>query len=113
MTKVHKAVIDDALRLIDSDKSQEFIDELHGNLIRSIEKTRGLHKAVISTAVELIDDEKSQLEKLITGIFQKKIETIFKTDKNILGGFRIVVGDWKLDATVNNDLIQLKQKLLS
>src|SRR3990167_7984690 len=89
-------VIDTALSLMESERAEAFIDEFHHGLFG---------------AVELTPEERKQLEKELTVILRHGIEIRYSVQPELLGGFRITVGDWKLDASITNELRKLVQDL--
>src|SRR3989338_10427799 len=104
-------VIDTALSLMESERAEAFIDEFHHGLFEAVETTKGYSIAMVESAVELTPGERSQLEKQLTAILKHSIEVKYSTKPELLGGFRITVGDWKLDASTANELSKLVQNL--
>ena len=100
-------VIDTALSLMESERAEAFIDEFHHGLFEAVEKTKGYTIAFVESAVELTPEERKQLEKELTVILRHGIEIRYSVQPELLGGFRITVGDWKLDASIANELRKL------
>ncbi len=105
------SLINEALTLMDSDQSQEFVEEFHHSLNEAIEKTRGKYTAQIESAVELHDEEKKQITNLLETILKSKLRFQFSVNPRLLAGFKITVGDWKLDASITNQLEFLARRL--
>ncbi len=104
-------IIDDALSLMDSDQGDAFIMEFNKSLISAVERTRGIYMAKVESAVALEESEKALFSALIHQIFKSNITISFLTKAELLAGFRIIVGDWKLDASVQTQLNQMRKVL--
>lgn len=106
----HK-ILETAIKLADSNQSDIFLEELEHSLEEAVAHTRTVHGAHIDTAVELANEEKHKLEVLIEKIFKRTMNLEYHIQPQLLGGLRISVGDWKLDATLLNQLRQLTRAL--
>jgi ATP synthase F1 delta subunit len=67
--------------------------------------------AVIFSASTLLADNKIHIESLLNNVFPQKLTISYKIDKELLGGFLIEVGNMRIDATVLNEIKQIKQML--
>lgn len=68
--------------------------------------------AQVTSAVELTAKEKEEMISILvkmTGQSSITLET--EVDQDILGGLRVVVGDWVLDTTISSQLIKLSEAL--
>jgi len=71
-------------------------------------------QVVITTAVNLPDDEIKKLNRVVEDAFKGfRLEFSYKIDPDIIGGFVIDVDSTRMDASVSNELEQLRHKLLS
>lgn len=104
-------VIHQALKLVDSDKSELFINEFRESLASAIEKTHGVSSALIESAVILDDKEQKSLEQVLTEILKKKFKVRYQIKPYLISGFKITVGDWKLDASLITQLEGLRENL--
>jgi F-type H+-transporting ATPase subunit delta len=111
MKKDKTTIIEDALTLMESEKGEEFVDQFHKSLIGVVEKTKGIFDARVESAVELTADEKKKIEDLLSQILKNRVAISYHVKPHIIGGFRITVGDWKLDATVTNQIEQMQSLL--
>ena len=78
-------------------------DEFFSKLTQLVHR-EGPKKAIITSAIPLTNSEKARIRKMLTVITGHNLETDFYVQESVLGGFRINVGDWKLDATLASQL---------
>lgn len=73
----------------------------------------GIERPTVTTAVELSDSQRTALEAKLASRLGKKIEPVYTTDKTVLGGVRIRLGDTMIDGSVSHQLRALKEKMLN
>jgi F-type H+-transporting ATPase subunit delta len=110
MAKDRKLLLSHALSLLDSDARGMFVDELSEKVGEALDKARG-NTAVVHSAVDLTEEEQMRIENLLKSILKRELQVSFHIKKELLGGFLITVGDWKLDATLASQLAFLKESL--
>jgi F-type H+-transporting ATPase subunit delta len=66
---------------------------------------------IIFSISTLTFENKSQLENLLGEIFPQKLTISYKIDKTLLGGFLIEVGNMRIDASLLNEIKQIKRML--
>jgi F-type H+-transporting ATPase subunit delta len=72
---------------------------------------KGIGKATITTPVTLDTGLRAEIEKIVKKISAKdKVELIEKTDKDLIGGFILNVGDRQIDTSIKNRLKTLRVK---
>lgn len=98
--------IEDTLKLIET--NEEFADHLADSIQESIEE-HNTHEASIESVTEFSEKEKTLLKEKLEKLLNKELALTFKVDTHVLGGFRVRVGDWKLDATLSTRLEQMKK----
>lgn len=77
-------------------------------------KANNISQACITTAVKLSDDEMERLRNLVSKSYRDtKFEYSYKVDPAIIGGFIIDVDSTRLDASINGELEQLRQNLIT
>ena len=73
-----------------------------------------ISQAKITTAVKLDSERMKKLRKLVTDAFKDRdLEFSEAIDPDLIGGFMIDVDSVRMDATLSNELEQLRQTLLS
>ena len=91
-------------------KRESLLKTIIESLIDLFKKQKNIEVATIKTAVKL----DGKLEKHILSIIKEKtngnIELRKITDKNIIGGAIITIGDSQIDASVSKKILELKQK---
>jgi F-type H+-transporting ATPase subunit delta len=72
----------------------------------------GIVDVEVKTAVEFNEKQTQELTRRLEEILNKKVQIYFIIDKDILGGFIARVGDTLYDASVRNQLSNLKRMFL-
>lgn len=101
--------LQEALTFMSSGKSELFVDELKFAVKDALSKAKGEKNAHVQSAVTLTSTEKQELEKVITTVLGHEVRFMYETNKGLLGGFKVKIGDWKLDGTLVHQLEYLKQ----
>ncbi len=70
-------------------------------------------RVTIVTASELATDIIERIKALLKAKLNKKLEYIYQTDPSLIGGFILRVESMQLDASIQNELKQLRVKLLN
>lgn len=68
--------------------------------------------ALVSSAVKLSANQQALVRQTLARHFQRPIRVKTKIDPSIIGGFKISVAGKMIDATVNNRLESLKEKVI-
>lgn len=77
-------------------------------------KENHISQARITTASKLDETRMNKLRKLVTDAFKdSKLEFSEAVDPSLIGGFKIDVDSVRMDASLSNELEQLRQTLLS
>ena len=77
-------------------------------------KENNIAQAKITTAVKLDDERMNKLRKLVSDAFKDAtLEFSEAVDPSLIGGFVIDVDSVRMDASLSNELEQLRQTLLS
>lgn len=108
MTKNKNNQVQEAIDLLRSDGKDVFVADLETSIEKAIDKAKGRFIAHVESVVELSGDERESVSKLLTSIFQREIETTYVLNDKLLGGLKITVGDWKLDATLLHQIEKMK-----
>ncbi len=77
-------------------------------------KTNNIYLVEVVTASELSNDDEMRLKSIILAHLNGgTMEYTHRIDAGLIGGFIINIGSERLDASINNELKQLRLKLLS
>jgi len=71
----------------------------------------GIIRGTVTCAVELTKDQQGNMKKELEKYTGKTVELAFRVDERIIGGFVVKAGDTVIDASVTNQLKQLRKKL--
>jgi F-type H+-transporting ATPase subunit delta len=72
----------------------------------------GIVEVGVTTAVDFNEKQTEDLKGKLEKLLGKKVELNFTINKNILGGFIARVGDTLYDASIKNQLVNLKKQFL-
>lgn len=108
---VNRNKLNEAVNLLNSNSSEAFINELELTISDALARAKGEKLAIIESSVPIKLEEKKKIEMILSQIFKNQINTYYETKPALLGGFKITVGDWKLDASLLNQLNLLKETL--
>lgn len=75
-------------------------------------KYKGITTAIVTTACGLDDKLRKEVYDIVSKSANSEIELIEKTDKDLIGGFVLRVGDIQYDASIASDLRKLKKGLI-
>lgn len=104
----------DFLRLLIKNKRIEFIRGIALTYLDIYRKANNIYLVKIVTAADLPDAEVERLKALVERHLGKAtVEYTLEVDPDLIGGFVISVNSERLDASVSNEIKQLRLKLLS
>ncbi|OGG26811.1 hypothetical protein A2960_01435 [Candidatus Gottesmanbacteria bacterium RIFCSPLOWO2_01_FULL_39_12b] len=102
--------LQEALDLMNFDTTHVFADDLQESIKLAVEKAKGEKAAMVESASTFIPAEKQKLENILDTIFKRRISVDYFVKPSLLGGFRVTVGDWKLDGTLACQLEKIQSK---
>ena len=105
-------IVAEALKLLQTDREAALTRALTASVGAALDKVRGESTAEVESATELTQSEKEQLAEFLLTTFNRNLTTTYTVKKDLLGGFKVRVGDWKLDTSLASRLDQMKQLLL-
>ncbi len=76
-------------------------------------RNRNQNSGIVASVVPLNDQTLSRIKKITQTHFQREIELKNQLDPGLLGGFRVEIGDWVMDASLKADFSNLQKALLS
>ncbi|MCM1518135.1 MAG: ATP synthase F1 subunit delta [Pseudoflavonifractor sp.] len=107
-------VFADTLRLLDTNKRLDFARDIAMAYLDIYRKANHIYRVDITSAAPLPEAEMKRLHELVTRHLKGgRPEFSDKVDPVLIGGFIIDIGSERLDASVSNELKQLRLKLLS
>lgn len=101
------------LNVIFNHKREAFVYYMACDYLKIYRKENKIAKVVITTASPLSDEEMKRLRDLVQKAYKDMtLEFEYKTDPDIIGGFIIDVDSVRMNASISNELEQLRQNLL-
>jgi len=97
------------LKLISSKKRESLIQQISSSFINQYKDLKNIVVAEVTSAISL---DKKQLDSIINLINNDKkssYEVVEKIDPEIIGGFKLRVGDQQIDASISRELRELKK----
>lgn len=118
MTAAHASDADacyaDFLKLLVKNKRIEFIRGIALTFLDIYRKANNIYLVKIVTASNLPDSATERLKELVEKhLGDATVEYTHEVDPDLIGGFVISLNSEKLDASVSNEIKQLRLKLLS
>lgn len=102
------------VKLILSNKREMYAYEMALAYRDIYRKANNISMVKITTAVELADPELKKLKDLVQRAFLgRTLEYSYAVDSDLIGGFVIDVDSVRLDASISNEIEQLRLTLLS
>lgn len=86
--------------------------EITDSMLKLINEKRGIIEAQITTAIDMTEKEKKSISNMLKKFTGKEINSHFKTDKSIKGGFVARIDDRIIDASIARQLELLREKFL-
>ncbi|MBI2611175.1 ATP synthase F1 subunit delta [Candidatus Gottesmanbacteria bacterium] len=115
MKKTHpksRLVVKGLVEFLNENGQKYLLPQIYNVLGDLVQKPEAKKEVVVTSAVKLSQKEYSQLKKIVDKILGRELPITNKIDKNLIGGFTIKAGDWFLDASLKQELKQLKKVLL-
>lgn len=101
------------LDLVLQNRREIYLKDISRNFLALCRKDQGILAAVLTSATEMGEDSKAKLNELLGNLFSSKIELKEVIDQDLIGGFVLRIEDQQLDASVSNQLTQIRRELLS
>jgi F-type H+-transporting ATPase subunit delta len=77
-----------------------------------VRRSRGIVGATVTTPTPLPADELATLQKRVEQIAGAKVEMTTEIDADLIGGIKVRIGDYQIDASVANRLARLRKQLV-
>ena len=90
-------------------RRESYIDKIAASFIEQYKTRKNILTASVSSALKLDETEKARLIKLLKESATGEVELIEKTNKDLIGGFILKIGDKQIDTSVQRKLNDLKK----
>jgi F0F1-type ATP synthase delta subunit len=113
LTKDARGFVDGVMKYIKSDgKSPTANTKVRAMLSRVSEIDKNENRAYVETAVVLEAKERSLFERATQKMAGHPVEMIFTVNPDLIGGYRLTIGDYVMDDSLLNQLNQIQEVLL-
>lgn len=99
------------LQLVVANKRENLLLQIAQSFIDQLKSQNGIVSVTLASATPLDAETKQKIQAKIQATQTGKIELIEEIDPSLLGGFVVKMGDNRIDASVANQLKNLKQRL--
>lgn len=107
------SLFDDFLQLLSKHKRLEYAPEIARAYCEIYRKENRIYKVTVTSAAPLSAETKAKIEDLVKRqAGEGSVESEFKVNPDLIGGFTIDFGSERLDASVKKQLADLRQSLL-
>ena len=97
------------LNIITRKKREYLLLDISSSFILLYKKANNIVSATVTTATPLTNDLRSVVVDFIKSFDDKKVELTEHINEKIIGGAVIRIGDKQLDASISNDISELRQ----
>ncbi len=112
-SKESSSVVQGILGFLSDTGKSNLLSSVAEVLDEVVDKTRNADEILITSAVPLTPPQVKKLGGIVSHFLKRDLPPVNKIDKRLLGGFSIRVGDFFLDASLANELDNIKQLILS
>ena len=96
------------LYVLAQEKRLPVLPEIYEQFKELVLSRKHIRQAVVYTAYDIADEnQKQQIIQDLEQHFQTKLQAVFETDRDLIGGIKAVVGDQVLDLSVQGKLQKL------
>ena len=97
------------LRLISSKKRENLIEDITSSFVEQYKTLKNIVVAEVTSAISLEREQLDSIISLINDNNNNTYEIVETVDPEIIGGFRVRVGDQQIDASISKELRELKK----
>ena len=100
-------------RLVTLNRRETYLRAMALSYQEIYRQENGISRVTIVTASQLDEAIVNRIKKLLMSRSEKKLEFVYETDSSLIGGFILRVESMQLDASIQNELKQMRVKLLN
>jgi F-type H+-transporting ATPase subunit delta len=97
--------------IVDKNREDHLVDVVR-RFNEMFDEKAGIVNAEVIGAFKIEEDLKGNFQKAVENYSHKTARVKYTSDEDLIGGFRIRIGDTVVDASVKNQLVLLKTRLL-
>lgn len=102
-------VTDAYIHLITAKKREMFLAEISEEFLNQYNTKKNILKAVVTTASGIDDATRKKVMEIVKGNSSSEVILEEKTNKDLIGGFIIRVGDKQVDASISRQINNLRR----
>ena len=99
------------VHLLAKNRREMLLPLIAEDYIAKVNADRGIVPVLLTSAVKLDESVKQSILEKLSKAIKGEIELEEKVDEDLIGGFVVRMGDTRIDASVSNQLNELKQRL--
>lgn len=104
-------IVQGVMDFLEDENEEELLSEISNNLIEIEEKNRRENTAYLKSFTEVSAEQLKMIKDRLEELTKHQIIIRKEIDKTLLGGFKIILGDWVYDASIYSQLMLLKDQL--
>ena len=104
-------IVEGVVSFLEENSEQGLLAQVTDDLKLLSEKDRQVNTAYLETYQTIAPEQIKQIKDKLEAITKHIITVKDSVDKTLLGGFKITLGDWVYDASLNCQLKLLKDQL--
>ena len=97
------------IELLVKNSREVYLHEVVGNFVRLYDLKKDIKTAYITTAKPLDKENLEKLRTITAKIKADKVKIVQKVDESLIGGFKLNVDDYQIDASIASKLNELKR----
>ena len=99
------------LYLLSTRNSIDLISGIKSDFEDMVDFDNGIQKVTVKTATSIDSHHLSEIKNILENISGKKANISIEVDENIIGGFKAIMGDKLIDASLSNSINQMRKTL--
>ena len=99
------------LYLLSTRNSIDGISKIKSDFQDIVDSNNGVQKMFVTTATSLDTKQLNEIKNILERISGKTANISIDIDENIIGGFKAIMGDTLLDASLSNNVNQMRKSL--
>lgn len=113
LTKDARGFVDGVVTMLRStDKTKTMAPKVQTLLDKMTAQSKRERLAKVETSIPLSPEEKKSLEEALTHALEREVMLEVAVKPELIGGFRVQVGDWVYDTSLTGQLHQMAEQLV-
>lgn len=101
----------DFLRLVTHNYRLTLLPQMVQQVMTLHDQSQGIIQAIITSAQKLGAPQRKSIQELLTEKLKKTLKSVEVIDPQVLGGFKVKVGPYLIDATLRTQLMKIQTLL--